>query len=382
MKRQLGIFASDQVNRQHSRITAAALMAAEENGRIERLKQGLPAGLPTHIQHDMHRLIGWSHVLGHLIDGSMVRTIGLMEFAESDEEKAALKEQTDRFWALHHEDGMEEFKAELVEKVQPVSLEESKYLRIEAFVVSKPGLAAELYPELFDLKSDAVDKDGLTDYRVLTQRMEMLHPGVFLDKEKGLVVFAHRFFRRSLSHKNKLNDYFLHTFDKTARELKNVSARLRLDSDLVGHPATVLRILELEYWHGPKFSDDIESIPTGATEHKARERIKYYEGIDRTHFWWKSPETREDEGEEAVYRTFEVEELIENESGGLEGDRFGCRYSHAEFSPAEGAITHFDGAIRAYPSDAYLERIEKPIDRAGKHSENQDVLSWWPLLNR
>ncbi|KWB75720.1 hypothetical protein WL40_06985 [Burkholderia ubonensis] len=239
---------------------------------------------------------------------------------------------------------------------------------MEAYAVARSGLAAELYPELFDLTSELVDKDGLTNYRALLTRMKRLQPGVFLDPERGLVLFAHRFFRRSLSHLNKLNDYFLAGFDMTAKE-SGLNPRLRLDPDLLGHAQTVLHLMEREYWHGPKFSDDVVSIPPGASEHKASERVRFFEGVDKTHFWWKKPEARDQGGTEVVYRTFEVEELIENVSGGLLDERYGCRYAHAEFSPAVSAITHFDGAIRAYPAEVYLERIEKTIDRAGKHSE-------------
>jgi hypothetical protein len=190
-----------------------------------------------------------------------------------------------------------------------------------------------------------------------------------LDTERKLVLFAHRFFRRSQSHKNKLNEYFLQSFDQVANELSVLTPRLRLDPDLLGHADSVRSLMELEHWHGPKFSDDVESIPSGSTEHKAEDRIRYYEGVDKTQFWWKSPETRKEDEAEVLYRTFEAEELIENESAGLGGDRFACRYAHAEFSLASSAITHFDGAIRAYPATEYMERIEKNIDRAGKHSE-------------
>lgn len=369
MKRQLGIFATDQITRANTRIPASELLAAEERNRRTRLQQELPAGVPTHMQHDLHRPIGWSRVLGHLIDGSMVRAIGQVDEVETDEERQALRIVTDRFWKLHHEEGMEEFKAELSNLVHPIALDQSHFLQIEAFVVSSPGLAAQLYPELFDEKSKAVDKDGLTDYRILTTRMKVLQPGVFFDADKGLVVFAHRFFRRSLSQKNKLNDYFLQSFHQTVVEFSQLTPRLRLDPDLVGHPATVRNLMELEHWHGPKFSDDIESIRAGASEYKASNRTRFYEGVDRTHFWWKSPETREVDGKPVLYRTSEVEELIENASGGLEEDKYGCRYTHAEFSPAESAITHFDGAIRAYQAEAYFERIDAQIDRAGKHSE-------------
>jgi hypothetical protein len=369
MKRQLGIFASDQITRAQTVIPASALMAAEEGNRLARLQQNLPAGVPTHIQHDLHRQIGWSRVLGHMIDGSMVRAIGQIDEVETDEEKQALKMVTDTFWKLHHEEGMELIKLELSDLLQPLVLDQPRYLQIEAFVVSSPGLAAQLYPSLFDEKSNAVDKDGLTDYRTLTTRMKLVHPGVFHDVEKGLIIFAHRFFRRSLSHKNKLNEYFLQSFHQTAADFSELTPRIRLDPDLIGHPATVTNLMELEHWHGPKFSDDIESIRAGATEYKASDRTRFYEGVDRTHFWWKSPEAREVDGKQVLYRTSEVEELIDNISGGLEDDRYGCRYTHAEFSPAASAITHFDGAIRAYCAEAYLERIETQIDHAGKHSD-------------
>jgi hypothetical protein len=368
VKQELGIFATDQVDRHGTCILASALMEAEERARHTARERGFPPGNPMHIQHDMHRPIGWSHVLGHLVDGAMVRTIGLMNQVETNEEKAALTKLRAEFWQHHHHAGKESLRDELSERVAPASLQGAIYHRLEAYAVARSGLAAEVYPELFDLTSELVDKDGLTDYRALVKRMKLLQPGVFLDPERGLVVFAHRFFRRSLSHLNKLNDYFLESFDMTAKE-SSVYPRLRLDPDLLGHAQTVSHLMEREYWHGPKFSDDVVSIPRGSSEHKASERVRFFEGIDKTHFWWKAPEARDQGGVEVRYRTFEVEELIENVSGGLLDERYGCRYAHAEFSPAVSAITHFDGAIRAYPSEAYLERIEKTIDRAGKHSE-------------
>jgi hypothetical protein len=298
----------------------------------------------------------------------MVRVVGQLEEVETEKEKAALQGLAERYWKIHHEHGKEQVKSELSEMVQPVPLEEPQYFHIEAFVVSSLGLASRLYPELFEAGATAVDKDGLTEYRVLTSRLQLLYPGVFLDPVKRLVLFAHGFFRRSLSRRNKLNEYFLQSFHDTAGEFPQLACKLRLDPDLIGHPSTITTLVEMEHWHGPPFSDDIASIRPGAGEYKASERARYFEGIDRTHFWWKAAEAREVEGAKVQYRTCEVEELIENAAGGLPGDRYGCRYAHAEFSPTASAITHFDGAIRAYPADAYLERIEQQIDRAGKHS--------------
>lgn len=369
MDQKLGIFATDKVDRHGTLIPASELMGAEERAQHFARERGLPPGCPSHVQHDMHRLIGWSKVLGHLIDGAMVRTIGLMNQVETDKERADLHKLAANFWQHHAHAGKEPLRNELSERVAPASLSDATYHQLEAYAAARPGLAAELYPDLFDLTSDLVDKDGLTNYRALLTRMKWLQPGVFLDQDRGLVLFAHRFFRRSLSHLNKLNDYFLASFGMAEKESSLLTARLRLDPDLVGHAETVTHLMEREYWHGPKFSDDVVSIPPGSSEHKASERVRYFEGVDKTHFWWKVPEVRNQNGADVAYRTFEIEELIDNASGGLRDGRYGCRYAHAEFSSAQSAITHFDGAIRAYPAEAYLERIEKSIDRAGKHSE-------------
>lgn len=388
MKSQIDVLISDQVSLAHIRVPASELMGAEERGRIARAANGIPPGTPTHIQHDMHRLIGWTYTLGHLIDGSMVRAIGITDLTETDQEKADLAARTAKYWEWVREIGGSEFRKELQQRLASFSLDEATYERVEAYAVSRTGLAAELYPELFT--GAAVDKDGLTDYRTLTQRLKRVQPGVFEDSERGLVLFAHRFFRRSLSHKNKLNEYFLRRFDQTDRELPSVIPRLRLDPDLVGHAGSVLHMIEMEHWHGPKFTDDIASIRPGSALHKADSRTREYEGIDRTHFWWKSPEMRREPEGELVYRTFEVEELVEDQSPGLPDGMYGCRYAHAEYSPVESAITHFDGAIRAYPEADYMERIDSMIDHAGKHSvytklfrfdKPMPVTSWKQLLS-
>ena len=50
-------------------------------------------------------------------------------------------------------------------------------------------------------------------------------------------------------------------------------------------------------------------------------------------------------------------------------DVYGCRYVHSDFDPSVDAITHFDGAIRAYRSDAFEARRATQMNRAGKHAE-------------
>jgi hypothetical protein len=369
MKYQLAVLCNDQITKAGIRTPASVLMHASEEHLKASIKAGLFPGTPSHIQHDMHRPIGWVEPLGHVIDSTGVQLLGLVHEVEKDEEKEALRSMTSSYWEHIHHEGMQTYQQELVRRISPSKIKEGTYLRIEAYVISRSNLAAELYPSLFNSESSLVDKDGLTNYVELMKRTEQVQPGVFLDKERGLVLFAHRFFRRGLSHKNKLNDYFLKSFEVIANKFPELGPRLRLDPDLIGHAQTVTNLIEQEFWRGVPFNNDVFSIPTGVTVLKAGERHRYFEGVDKTDVWWKSPEERRQGDSIVEYRTFEIEELIENEAGGLDDVGFGCRYAHSEYSLHSCDITHFDGAIRAYSADAYLERIETTIDHAGKHSD-------------
>lgn len=368
MKISRGVFNTDQVNRDKMVFPAAELMRAEQRHQRECLTEGIPAGTPSCIQHDMHRLNGWSRPLGLYLDSQMVRVLGQIEEPESDTERSSLRAQADVHWSRFHKSAVS-FKSEILQRAAIADSSSVRALQIEAAVVERAGIAADLYPDLFTPGAGNVDKDGLADYRHLINHMKEVQPGIFHDEDRDLLLFAHRFFRRSLSNRNKLNQDFLQAFAETTAANANLLAKLRLDPDIIGHPGSLRHLVELEYWHGPKYNDDIPKIPDGVAEHKADDRTRNFEGVDRTQIWWKSPETRmSDAAQPLEYRTFEIEELIENPSGGLGDTEFGCRYAHAEFSEAEDAITHFDGAIRAYHGDAYLNRIEAPINRAGKHA--------------
>lgn len=369
MRVSRGVFNTDQVNRSKMRFPASELMRAHQNHRRECQARGVRCGTPCNLQHDMHRLIGWSCELGLYLDSEMVRVLGQIEEPENETERAQLRSIAESYWtAFHH--GAVPLQAEILKRAEIAESLGARSLQLEAAVVEKQGIAATLYPELFIPGVGKVDKDGLADYRDVIDRMTEIQPGIFHDTDRDLLLFAHRFFRRSLSHRNKLNVDFLQKFATIAATQPGLRVRLRLDPDIIGHPDSVRNIVELEYWRGPLYDDDIANIKNGVAEHKADERTRKFEGIDRTHVWWKSPETRDgDEERRSEFRTFEIEELIENPSAGLGDDQFGCRYAHAEFSAEEDAITHFDGAIRAYPADDYLKRIDASIDRAGKRSE-------------
>ncbi len=62
-KCSVGVFSSDQVNLARIRIPASVLLSAEEGQLKSVMESGLPLGLPTNIQHDMHRLVGWTSTI-------------------------------------------------------------------------------------------------------------------------------------------------------------------------------------------------------------------------------------------------------------------------------------------------------------------------------
>ncbi|MCP1558848.1 UNVERIFIED_ORG: hypothetical protein J2W75_002335 [Methylorubrum zatmanii] len=358
---------TDQINKQNIKITLKALISGLEEHTRFSIKHGLPFGSPSFIAHDLTRLAGWSGNYSISLSKDMARHIAFIHYPANSSEQEELKHYHDKYILKWTEDRARPFIDELRERINSLDAEGASVGFDNCAVIIKNGLAAEMYPELFAPSTDFVDKDGLVYVDKLRNRFDEVQPGIFKDNDRKLLIFAHPYLRRRQSRKNTLNQYFLSKFSNIKGSSGTIR-RLRLDPDMLGHPESLLHHLEFEYWHGPKFSDDVSSIPPGASEHKADKLTRFFETVDRTHLWWKSPESRTTGDGELVYRTFEAEELIEEPSVGLGEDVYGCRYVHAEYSTKDNVITHFDGAIRAYTASAFMERIDKNIDRAGKHA--------------
>jgi hypothetical protein len=366
MRENFGILNTDEVNRQNIRVPVEALAAGLEQSVRHSLAYDLPIGSPSHIGHDMHRPTGWCVTTAIMLASDMARQLGYV-FEFDDKELSNSSGLFDKFWDAHHTDGTKAFEAELRTRVGQGG-DGARAIRCEAAVLHKNGLASLLYPQFFNTDQPGVDKDGLIDFAELLRLCDEVQPGVFHDRTKNLLLFAHRYFRRRQSHRNSLNTYFLSRFSSKAKSDRGLRGRIRLDPDIVGHPDSLLHILEFEYWAGPKFKRDIAHIKVGVAEHKADNATRHFEGVDATQLWWKGSETRKEGGRTVQYRTFEAEELVENPALGIGEDRFACRYAHAEYREETKAISHFDGAIRAYEAEPYLLRLDKRIDRAGKHA--------------
>jgi hypothetical protein len=313
------------------------------------IRQCWETGLPSFMSHDHHRLLGWSVPLALHLRPGLGRLTGIMCLPETEEEERAIEARYLHSLGKRIAAETTAHRPEL-EKLLATCLdgsEETTAVGCAALVSS--GLARRAWPKIFD----GVDKDGLISLRLLKKK----RAGVY--ERDGLLFFAHPYFRRSLSRLNTLNTAFLAELEKLAED-KSLDVRLALDPDMVGLASTYRESIEMEYWWGPKFSDEIPEMALGVTRHGATKEQRMFHGLSQTDFWWY---------EQGGYRTFECEELRDVPTLGAGKDSFGCRFVHSILDAEAGIPRHADGAIRMYQEAAMLKRLEVDLKRAGRHTE-------------
>jgi hypothetical protein len=310
--------------------------------------------MPLLISHDFTRAMGWQYPFAVHFEPGLTRIAGLGLMVDNQRESKQLSNAL-----ISHVGGLAAKHKTELSRLQDLlaphlSGNEKVVCAKESLALIDEGLVARVFPEIFDHS----DKDGL----VPLNELEPIGPGVFRIGE--LTVFAHHFFRRSLSRMNTLNRPFLERLQDLTNE--DVTVRIALDRDTVGLVSTYTDYEELEYWWGPKFTDDLVNIPTGITQHGAGEQDRLFHGISRSEFWWQSRKGK---------HIFETEELRDIPSSG-EGTSYGCRYAHSIVDEETGRIDHLDGAVRVYPEDDMISRLEHNIAEAGRHT---DYTKLWRL---
>jgi hypothetical protein len=341
MKQFLNVQNSDGVNRYNMMFALSALTSA--------LDVSWDPGVPTHMSHDLHRMIGWSRAFGIHLEPGLARLTGLLYLPENDQERSQLAGLADRHWNEQLNRRVRPHLAELEHRLRPHLSGRQQPCQADCAAIIDPGLAARAFPEIFSLR----DKDGLVPLTALTP----IAPGVF--EQYGLLLFAHPYFRRSLSRRNSVNRPFLACF----QALRDDSGRIRriaLDEDMVGLAATFHEHFELAYWWGPKFTNDLEKIPAGITRHEANDTDRRFHGISHTEFRWYT---------QAGAKTFECEELQDRPSAGAGVDLFGCRFVHSRVDPGQALPIHLDGAIRMYDEEQMVQRLGCDIYHAGRRSK-------------
>ena len=207
------------------------------------------------VSHDMHRPIGWSSTVGLLIAPELVALIGAVHVAESDEDVdrvvAAVRGHLNRRYSEVSTDDEQRLRDVIGAELRP----DTAIVRLDAVAAVEDGIAARLFPDLFSRDSD---KYALTDLAAL----KPVGPGVY--EVGGLLLFAHRHFRRSMSTLNNLNAQFLSLLG-TCAQSSDLSVKIALDPDMVGLPGTWRPAVELQYWWGPKFKDDLPTIANDFT---------------------------------------------------------------------------------------------------------------------
>ncbi len=341
MKEYVSVFNTDQINKYGYRFSIGAL----ESG----LSQAWEIGTPMFISHDYHRPLGWSKPLGLRVLSDQVELIGLSMFAENQEEQEKINNLSSLYISRKIQAVDQSDRDSLTRGIERHLTGNEVFAIRECISLIDEDIARKVLPELF--KGDEKDKRNLCALKDL----KAIAPGVF--EYKGRAVFAHRFFRRSLSQFNNLNFSFLKHLNDLCRS-EDLDVKISLDPHSIGLLESYSEPIELDYWWGPKFDNSLQSIPAGVTRHEQSERARFFSGISGTEFWWHM---------QNGIQSLECEELRETPSFGVGGEEYGCRYIHSMVSDT-GIPYHLDGAIRLYNEEAYINRLDASISNAGKNS--------------
>ena len=341
MHEQLAVFNSDEINSQGYIMPVETLVSA--------LEQRWLTGTPMHRSHDRHRVDGWSRPLGLHLEPGLARLTGLCCRPEEQDEAESLELFTRRYLAQQVVENVEPHLPNLRQELAAFLTGDECPIHIEAAALFSPGLAERAFPAIFAQR----DKDGLVPLPSLTA----VAPGIY--REGNLLLFAHSYLRRSLSRINTLNSPFLEKLHDIASN-DELAVRIRLDPDVIGLRSALQVALEFAHWWGPRFSNDLQSIPTGVTWHEADDRQRYFSGIHHTDFWWH---------EQNDLKTLECEEVLDIPSLGVGRDVWGCRYVHSIVDPKTDLPNHLDGAIRLYDENRMVERLDVDLMHAGRHSD-------------
>jgi hypothetical protein len=356
----LAVLNSDRINRYGDAFSLGSLTQA--------LDDRWATGTPLFMGHNWHRLAGWSRPLGIHVQAGLARLTAVSFLPETDGERASLASRASAYIAALTEEHVGPHVEELRQRLGDCLTEDLTWTDADCAAVISPGLAVRAFADIFGLR-DA--KHGLVPLRHLNQ----VAPGVF--ERDGLLLFAHPYFRRSLSRLNTLNGPFLGRLSRLSAPL---NARIALDKDMVGLASTLRPRVELVYWRGPNFNDDLSQIKEGITRHEASDDERALHGICRTEFWWYG---------QGGHRTFEAEEVVNLPSGAIGNTTFGCRFVHSILDEDSKTPIHMDGAIRSYGEEAMVARLDCDIHQAGKKAVYQKlwridgalpVWSWKELL--
>ena len=332
--------------------------------------------IPVHIAHDRTRPIGLTRLSGIYMEPGKAYVTNESSFIETDEERLSLNKYISSYdyniFCSEHKEQIEVLK----EKLKGIISDEFTIAPIgQAVAIRDKEIVKKLFPEWTESF-----KDGLVNARELqavysmtkTGEKGFLIPGVYI--RDGYLLFAHYFFRRTLSILNTTNEEFFNIFEKVKNNT-DVDIKLALDLDMIGLPGTETLQAEYQYIRGPLFNNDLSMIPEGVTCHENEHYDNFFSNLLSTQFYWHVQDGK---------RTFECEELCDRENISFDEGKemlWGCRYVHSMLESDSGIPIHLDGAIRIYDEEQILERIDTHTDisKCGKKSKYKKL---WRIDNK
>jgi hypothetical protein len=347
MFNRLGVLTSDALNRDGYIIAFQALEQMIAKNAVD--------GLPQLIDHDFHRPLGWIFPFGVLVEPKLSRVIGNFYYGESDQDYEAINPRIHHHWQQINIEACQPHIAEFQHLLGANFSNNGKFIEKGAIAYQLENITNTVFPDLFS----RLDKSGLIYLNDILKDFDYVGHGIFKSKDSAFCIFCHQYFKRSLSLLNSYNTYFIDEFIKL-KDQPNLTLRIAIDRNLIGLSKTMKGNLELDYWWGPKFNEDISNLPDGVTRYESNEDQKFFSNVVGTEFWWKS------DGNE---KTLEVEEIREKPSLGVNKDSYGCRYLHSIYDTSRQEFIHFDGAIRMYTDEQILVRWETNISKAGKNTD-------------
>lgn len=346
MQKYLGILSSDQLNRDGVIIAFEALEDSIAKNALE--------GLPSLIDHDIHRPLGWVFPNGILIEPKISKTVGKFFVCETSEESELIYPKINEFWQRTHCKRTKDYKDKFIELLDKRYYVDGQFIEKGCVAYHLPNIVEKIFPTLFENK----DKDELVYLKDILNKFSYVGSGIFKSKNGEFCIFCHQYFNRNLSLLNNFNTYFIDEFIRLNSN-NDIKLRIAIDKNLIGLSETFRGVLEFDYWWGPKFNNDISSIPNEVTRYESREDQKYFSGVSRTEFWWKTDKKE---------KNLEIEEIREQPSLGIDKSSYGCRYIHSIYDSNLTEFIHFDGAIRLYSDKQIIQRCGVNINKADKNT--------------
>lgn len=221
MNKYLGILSSDALNRDGYVIAFEALEKSVAENAIN--------GMPSLIDHDFHRPLGWIFPFGILIEAKISKTIGNFLICENDEDRSLIFPKIQDFWQYINSEGCKEHIGEFKELLGENYSSDGRFIDKGCVAYNLSNITDKIFPKLFD----KTDKSGLVYLDDILFDFDYIGSGIFKSKKNDFCIFCHQFLKRNLSLVNNYNTYFIDEFIRMNSNDK-IKLRIAIDHNLIG----------------------------------------------------------------------------------------------------------------------------------------------------